>query len=104
MNKESFSEKVVKAAQSIPAGRVATYGDLARACGAGLLASRSITGILSKAHKNGITDIPFHRIVYANGKVWINEKHRKKRMRLYEEEGILLDSRDQITNFDEIRL
>ena len=94
-----FSERVVKLARSIPSGKVTTYGRLARAGGAGAMASRSITGILGKAYEGGIRDIPFHRIVYANGKIWISEAYRKKRLALYKKEGITLDKHDRIVNF-----
>lgn len=95
----SFSERVVSLARSVPPGRVTTYGRLARAAGAGPMASQSITSILGKAYESGITDIPFHRIVYADGKIWINDAYRKKRLALYKKEGITLDKHDRIKNF-----
>ena len=95
----SFSERVVKLARAIPKGKVTTYGRLARAAGAGPMASRSITAILGKAYESGITDIPFHRIVYADGSIWVNETYRKKRLALYKQEGIILDKNDRIANF-----
>ena len=45
----------------------------------GIMASRSVTHILSKAYANGHINIPFHRIVYADGCVWIDEKYAIKR-------------------------
>ena len=95
----TFSERVIKIARSIPKGRVTTYGRIARAAGSGPMASQSITGILGKAWESGITDIPFHRIVYADGRIWVDAKHRKKRMELYREEGVTIDSRDRVENF-----
>ena len=95
----TFSERVVKLARSIPKGRVTTYGRLARAGGAGPMASQSITAILGKAYDSGITDIPFHRIVYADGKIWVSDAYRKKRLALYKKEGITLDRHDRIVNF-----
>ncbi len=95
----TFSERVVKLALSIPAGRVTTYGRIARAAGGGNMASQSITAILSKAWDNGAKTIPFHRIVYADGHIWIDARHRAARMKLYKKEGITLDTRDRITNF-----
>jgi methylated-DNA-protein-cysteine methyltransferase related protein len=95
----TFSERVIKIARSIPKGRVTTYGRIARAAGSGPMASQNITGILGKAWESGITDIPFHRIVYTDGRIWVDAKHRKKRMELYQEEGITVDSRDRIENF-----
>ena len=59
---QTFSERVIKIALEIPKGRVTTYGRIARAAGAGPMASQSITSILGKAYTNGIKNIPFHRI------------------------------------------
>jgi methylated-DNA-protein-cysteine methyltransferase related protein len=98
---KTFSERVVEAALSIPKGRLTTYGRLARACGAGPMASQSITGILAKAWDNGERNIPFHRIVYANGTIWVDDAHRAKRMKLYKEEGIEIDAKGKIKNFEE---
>lgn len=102
--RKTFSERVVELARSIPKGRVTTYGDLARAAGAGPMASQSITNILDKAWDRGVKDIPFHRIVYAGGKIWINEERRKERMKLYKKEGIKIDEKDRVVDFDEIRI
>ncbi len=99
-----FSERVVAVALSIPKGRVTTYGRIARACGAGPMASQSITGILGKAVGGGVPGIPFHRIVYADGRIWINERCRKERMKLYKKEGIEIDKNDRIKNFCRIVL
>jgi len=99
---KTFSERVVEAAKSIPSGRVTTYGRLARACGAGPMASQSITAILSKAYSGGEKSIPFHRIVYANGTIWINDEYKAKRMKLYKKEGIEVDSKGKILNFNDI--
>ncbi len=91
-------------ARSIPKGRVTTYGDLARAAGAGPMASQSITSILSRAYDSGVKDIPFHRIVYAGGKIWVNDEYRVERMKLYKKEGIEIDEKDRVVNFEEIRI
>lgn len=99
---KTFSERVVELALMIPKGRVTTYGHIARAAGGGGQAARSVTAILGKAFDNGETKIPFHRIVYAGGKVWVNETYRPKRMKLYKEEGIEVGAKGMIKNFDEI--
>lgn len=96
-----FSLIVYELALSIPEGRVTTYGDLARAAGGGAMASRSISGILGKAPNQRA--IPWHRIVYAGGRVWFSPETEKKRRALYKREGIKLDEKDRIKNFDEIR-
>ncbi len=99
---QTFSERVVKLALSIPSGRVTTYGRIARAAGGGPMASQSITSILGKAWDNGEKSIPFHRIVYADGHIWIDDRHRANRMKLYKKEGIELGTKDRIVNFRSI--
>jgi len=101
---QTFTDRVIKIALEIPKGRVTTYGRIARAAGAGPMASQSITNILGKAYERGIKNIPFHRIVYSNGKVWINEEYKKKRLELYKKEGIKLDKNNKIVNFEDILL
>lgn len=99
MSIKTFSRRVVEAALSIPSGRVTTYGRIARAAGAGGQASRSITGILGKAYDMGERAIPFHRIVYADGTVWMNSRLKAERMKLYGKEGIKVDKHGKIENF-----
>lgn len=101
---QTFTERVIKIALAIPKGRVTTYGRIARAAGAGPMASQSITAILGKAYESGIKNIPFHRIVYADGKVWINDKYKKERLALYKKEGIKLDKNNRIINFRDVLL
>ena len=98
----TFSSRVWELAISIPEGRVTTYGALAKAAGGTLMASRSITSILSKAPNN--KTIPYNRIVYANGKVWFSREDEAKRRKLYKREGIEVDKKGFITNFEEVLL
>ncbi len=95
-----FSQIVYELALSIPEGTVVTYGDLARAAGGGAMASRSISSILSKAPNQRA--IPWHRIVYAGGRVWLAHEHEKKRRTLYKKEGILVNEKGRITNFEDV--
>src|SRR6185369_6063570 len=99
---KTFSERVVSLALSIPKGRVTTYGHIARAAGGGSMASRSITGILGKAWHTGEHGIPFHRIVYADGSIWVDDEHKALRMKLYKKEGIEVDAHNRIKNFRKI--
>ena len=96
---KTFSDRVIAMARSIPKGRVTTYGRLAIAAGGGAMASQSITNILGKAYDSGIKDIPFHRIVYADGRIWVDAEHYKKRMELYKKEGIKVDKKGRIIDF-----
>ncbi len=96
----TFSERVLNLALAIPEGNVTTYGALARAAGGALMASRSVTGILAKFPNQRA--IPWHRIVYAGGKVWLTDSNETKRRKLYKREGIIVNEKGFITNFDEI--
>ncbi len=97
-----FSERVLKIALSIPKGRVTTYGRIARAAGGGTMASQSITAILWKAQQRGAKGIPYHRIVYADGRVWMDYEHRASRLVLYKKEGIKIGKDDTIVDFEKI--
>ena len=100
MRAMTFSERVVAIARKIPRGKVTTYGRIARAAGGLGMASQSVTSILGKAYDRGVKDIPFHRIVYADGRIWIDDRHRRDRMKKYEEEGIVVDERGRIKDFE----
>jgi alkylated DNA nucleotide flippase Atl1 len=99
---QTFTERVIKIALEIPKGRVTTYGRIARAAGAGPMAAQSITTILGKAYMSGVINIPFHRIVYSDGRVWLDNKYKNKRLALYKKEGIKLDKNNKIINFRDI--
>ncbi len=95
----TFSQRVVYLAKLIPKGKVTTYGELAKLAGGGKMAAQSVTSILARAADGGEDSIPFHRIVYADGRVWLDSKYEKKRLRLYKEEKISLDSNHRIIDF-----
>ncbi len=99
---KTFSKRVVETTMTIPKGRVSTYGDIARASGGGGQSARSVTAILAKAYGKGETKIPFHRIVYAGGKVWLDNKYRAKRLELYKKEKIEIDANGKIKNFEKV--
>lgn len=96
----SFSQRLIELALSIPEGRVATYGSLAKAAGGGGQAARSVSGILSKYPNRGA--IPWHRIVYAGGKVWMTDECSPVRKELYELEGICINEKGIIKDFEEV--
>lgn len=95
-----FMKKVWELALSIPSGKVTTYGLLTISAGGHPMMAQMITHILGKCPNE--KDIPYHRIVYANGRVWLNDKYRKDRLRKYKEEGIIIDKKGKITNFSDI--
>lgn len=95
-----FSQHVWELATSIPVGRVTTYGILAKCAGGSGQAARSVIGILSRAPNRDA--IPWHRIVYSDGRIWMKPEYEAKRRELYELEGIHVDQRGRITNFEEV--
>ena len=63
MRSPSFSRRVLRIVAQIPHGRVATFGDIARACG-NPSASRAVGTVLS-GHS---FEVPTHRVVDAQGR------------------------------------
>jgi len=96
----SFSQRVYDLALMIPPGFVTTYGGLAKAAGAGPMAARSITSILSKAPNQ--SSIHYHRIVFAGGKVWLPSENKQDRQDMYKRENIIVNDKGQIQDFEEI--
>jgi len=94
----SFSQRVYDLALTIPLGFVTTYGALAKAAGGGAMAARSITSILGKAPNQAT--IPYHRIVYSNGTVWLPAGDEQKRRDMYRREGIIQDFEEMLYTFD----
>lgn len=61
--KEDFFDKVFKVVRKIPYGRVATYGDIAEACG--IRSAARTVGWALNASKG--MNVPAHRVVNRNG-------------------------------------
>ena len=59
IKKEDFFDKVYKIVRKIPYGKVATYGDIAQACGI-RSSARTVGWALNGAKESGI---PCHRVV-----------------------------------------
>jgi methylated-DNA-protein-cysteine methyltransferase related protein len=86
-------EKVRALVASIPAGRVATYGDIAAAA---ILSSPRIVGWIMRTDSS---DLPWHRVITASGRP---ARHLTTRqLELLRAEGVLAD--DGRVALDEIR-
>ena len=94
----SFFERVYQVARKIPAGRVTSYGAIARAIGAGKSA-RMVGYAMNDSHN--LPDIPAHRVVNRNG--LLTGKHHFQgtslMQQLLENEGIQVKD-NQILDFD----
>jgi methylated-DNA-[protein]-cysteine S-methyltransferase len=84
----------------IPAGKISTYGDLAKALG-NPLASRQVGRILGR-NPNPIK-VPCHRVVMSDGKVGGYFYGSDKKKELLEKEGISFTD-ESVNNFMEIRI
>ena len=84
----------------IPAGKVSTYGDLAKALG-NPSASREIGRILGR-NPNPIT-VPCHRVVMSDGKVGGYAHGSDKKIKLLQEEGISFTGKI-ISDFKKVRV
>lgn len=80
-----FSEKVMRVIRSIPRGRVATYGQIARLAG-NPRAARQVSRLLSScSEKYGL---PWHRVINSLGKISLPDPWWDVQKALLEKEGI----------------
>ncbi|MFZ0225243.1 MAG: MGMT family protein [Candidatus Nitrosopolaris sp.] len=84
----------------IPAGKVSTYGDLAKALG-NPLASRQVGRILGR-NPNPIK-VPCHRVVMSNGKVGGYAYGSDRKRQLLENEGLAF-SDETVSDFKKVRV
>ena len=99
-NKVIKHEDVYSLLQKIPAGRVSTYGDLAKALG-NPSASRIIGRILGK-NPNPV-QVPCHRVVMSNGKLGGYMHGIEIKKELLKKEGIVFGNETTVCNFKNIR-
>jgi methylated-DNA-protein-cysteine methyltransferase-like protein len=91
---EPFTKRVIEVIKCIPSGCVMTYGQIAAEAGSPR-AARQVVRILhssSKAHQ-----LPWHRVVNAQGEVAIKEDaSRFLQIHSLEEEGVELDGAGRV--------
>lgn len=83
-----FSERVLRITARIPAGRVSTYGELAKVLG-GVGFSRAVGMALSK-NPRPVT-VPCHRVVRSDGRVGGYSRGVAEKIRLLVKEGISVE-------------
>jgi O-6-methylguanine DNA methyltransferase len=85
----AFARRVLSVVRSIPAGRVATYGDVARLAGvAG--AARAVGNIMRTCHD---ATVPCHRVVAAGGRLGGYGGQEALKRQLLRAEGVHLAGR-----------
>jgi methylated-DNA-protein-cysteine methyltransferase-like protein len=85
MGLNPFSSKVVEIIQSIPAGKVASYGQIAAIAG-NHRGARQVSRILHSCTKK--YDLPWHRVINSQGKISLNNHAFEIQFELLKSEGI----------------
>jgi O-6-methylguanine DNA methyltransferase len=94
-----FAKHVLQVVSRIPAGRLATYGDVAAMAGrAG--AARAVGNIMARARRPGL---PYHRVVAAGGRIGGYGRHPELKAALLRAEGHVV-IRGRIRHFEKRRI
>ena len=96
MSEKSFNESVYEIVAQIPAGRVATFGQIARMIGRPKMAR--FVGYASNNKKSW--HLPWHRVVFKDGSL-IGEPFYKQQLKALKEEGVKFtkDKRVKLAEF-----
>ena len=91
----SFYDRIYAAVCRIPAGRVATYGQVASA--AGVKGQARLVGYALHSLPSG-SDVPWHRVVNARGRISLDNRFGagKFQRALLRAEGVDFDAHDKI--------
>lgn len=93
MAESSFSDRVVEVIKRIPAGKVATYGQVARLAGdAG--GTRQVVWTLSS--RSEAERLPWHRVLNSKGKISLPGEGGEIQRALLEQEGIRFNDKDAV--------
>jgi len=95
MGRTTFAERVLRTLQRIPAGRVTTYGDVARLAGRPS-AARAVGNVMRAASAPGL---PYHRVVAAGGRVGGYGRSPQLKAALLSAEGLVI-VRGRIRHFE----
>jgi O-6-methylguanine DNA methyltransferase len=96
--RSSFTHRVLHVLRRIPAGRVATYGDVARLSGRSG-AARAVGNIMRAAAEPGL---PYHRVIAAGGRIGGFGRSPQLKAALLTAEGHSV-RRGRILDFEETR-
>ena len=93
-SEQSFHERAVAVIRRIPAGRVATYGQIAALAG-NHRASRAVVRVLHSSSRK--EKLPWHRVINGKGRVSLKSGYgREAQIQRLEEEGIEFSQDDRI--------
>lgn len=92
-NLSEFTILVIKAIKSIPEGKVATYGQIAKYCGKAN-GARQVSRILHSCSKK--YNMPWHRVINSKGKISLSGENGEIQYQLLKEESIAINSKYEI--------
>lgn len=91
---ESFYERVINIIQSIPEGKVATYGEIADYAG-NQRAARQVAYILNSSWRKH--NLPWYRVINSKGSISLpKDRGYELQKKLLKREGIIFDKDDCI--------
>lgn len=97
---QPFTERVIKLIKQIPAGKVATYGQIAIYAG-NPRASRQIAWVLHSSSKKD--NLPWHRVINSKGRISLpKDRGYDLQKKLLENEGVVFDEDDFIDLYEYI--
>lgn len=89
-----FTQQVKDLIKEIPAGHVATYGQIATYAG-NPRASRQVAWILHSSSQKD--ELPWHRVINSKGKISLPREHGYEEQKaLLEAEGVVFDTNNKI--------
>ncbi len=87
-------QRIYQLARQIPAGKVATYGQLARMVGG---CSARMVGYAMSALRDGRDpDVPWQRVINAQGRISLHGIGSAEQRFLLEDEGVVFDDADRV--------
>lgn len=91
---ESFAQRVARVVKSIPKGKVATYGQVARIAGNPRAARQVVRALRAMSEKHGL---PWHRVISSKGIVSLPGEGGRIQRQLLEGEGVRFDPAHRIS-------
>jgi methylated-DNA-protein-cysteine methyltransferase related protein len=85
-------ERIYEVVRQVPAGKVASYGDVAAVVG-GACDARTVGYALNEVPKHGGEPVPWQRIISSAGTISTRGVRQRQ---LLEEEGIVFDARGRV--------
>lgn len=92
---EDFTKRVVRIIQTIPSGKVMSYGQIAKLAGSPRAARQVVRTLHTQSKKESL---PWHRVINSKGEIAIQqEEGRFTQKELLEEEGIPVEPGGKIS-------